>query len=234
MARLRGHRGETHTSANSSWVGLDGADNTTVEQSGTTADCFGGSPAYFAWYELYPTAPIEYSAAVAPADNMSAPVTYTGSGAGICWRGPGELVLNECGDVGVAEFVEGHGVEGGDEVVVDVVVVAGVGGWFELEMLGLQPVGEVFSEGLVGVGVEPGGRALKQSAQDGAGVLLDATPGATASGIAAAATGRIRCVAVDDGPSMLIRPDACVAWADENGSADGLDEALRRWFNPAN
>ena len=75
--------------------------------------------------------------------------------------------------------------------------------------------------------------SLYELMQDGAGVLLDATPGATASGIAAAATGRIRCVAVDDGPSMLIRPDACVAWADENGSADGLDEALRRWFNPA-
>jgi len=75
--------------------------------------------------------------------------------------------------------------------------------------------------------------SLYELMQDGAGVLLDATPGATACGIVAAATGRIRCIAVDGGPSMLIRPDACVAWADENGGADGLHEALRRWFSPA-
>jgi hypothetical protein len=30
---------------------------------------------------------------------------------------------------------------------------------------------------------------------------------------------------------MLIRPDACVAWASEENSTDGLEEALRRWFN---
>jgi hypothetical protein len=65
------------------WVGLDGADDGTVEQTGTTADCFGGTPVYFAWYELFPAAPIEYSDTVAPGDNMSASVTYTGSGAGL-------------------------------------------------------------------------------------------------------------------------------------------------------
>jgi hypothetical protein len=34
---------------------------------------------------------------------------------------------------------------------------------------------------------------------------------------------------------MLIRPDACIAWAgDGNGNGmDGLEEALRRWFIPA-
>jgi hypothetical protein len=31
---------------------------------------------------------------------------------------------------------------------------------------------------------------------------------------------------------MLIRPDACVAWAGEENSIDGLEEALRRWFIP--
>jgi hypothetical protein len=41
-----------------------------------------------------------------------------------------------------------------------------------------------------------------------------------------------RNVAVDTGPSMLIRPDACIAWAGEENSTDGLEEALRRWFQP--
>jgi 2-polyprenyl-6-methoxyphenol hydroxylase-like FAD-dependent oxidoreductase len=69
--------------------------------------------------------------------------------------------------------------------------------------------------------------------QDGMGVLLDASTDEKASKLVAAATQRIRCVAVDTGPSMLIRPDACVAWAGEDNSTDGLEEALRRWFKPA-
>lgn len=69
--------------------------------------------------------------------------------------------------------------------------------------------------------------------QDGHGVLLDASASASASRSVAAATVRVRCVAVDGGVSMLIRPDACVAWAGQAGSTDGLTEALRRWFNPA-
>ncbi|MDB6080201.1 MAG: Oxygenase, partial [Akkermansiaceae bacterium] len=36
------------------------------------------------------------------------------------------------------------------------------------------------------------------------------------------------------GPSLLIRPDACIAWAgDEENGAAGLREALHRWFIPA-
>jgi 2-polyprenyl-6-methoxyphenol hydroxylase-like FAD-dependent oxidoreductase len=69
--------------------------------------------------------------------------------------------------------------------------------------------------------------------QDGMGVLLDASTEGKASQLVAASTPRIRCVAVDTGPSMLIRPDACVAWAGEENSIDGLEEALRRWFIPA-
>ena len=69
--------------------------------------------------------------------------------------------------------------------------------------------------------------------QDGMGVLLDASTGERASKLVAGTTQRIRCVAVDAGPSMLIRPDACVAWAGEENSTDGLEEALRRWFIPA-
>ena len=66
--------------------------------------------------------------------------------------------------------------------------------------------------------------------QDGMGVLLDASTGGNASTLVAATTQRVRCVAVDTGPSMLIRPDACVAWAGEGNGIDGLEEALRRWF----
>jgi 2-polyprenyl-6-methoxyphenol hydroxylase-like FAD-dependent oxidoreductase len=69
--------------------------------------------------------------------------------------------------------------------------------------------------------------------QDGRGVLLDGSPGAQASKLVAASTQRIRCVAVDTGFSMLIRPDACIAWAGGEDSTDGLQEALRRWFVPA-
>jgi hypothetical protein len=84
------------------------------------------------------------------------------------------------------------------------------------------------------MGDRPVGKAsLYDLMQDGMGVLLDASTGPKASRLVAATTQRIRCVAVDTGPSMLIRPDACVAWASEDGSTDGLEEALRRWFAPA-
>jgi FAD binding domain len=68
--------------------------------------------------------------------------------------------------------------------------------------------------------------------QDGIGVLLDASTEQKASRLVAATTQRIRCVAVNTGPSMLIRPDACIAWAGAANRTDGLEEALRRWFNP--
>jgi hypothetical protein len=31
-----------------------------------------------------------------------------------------------------------------------------------------------------------------------------------------------------DGPSMLVRPDGCIAWTD--ASSKSLDDALARWF----
>jgi hypothetical protein len=36
------------------WAGLDGYNNSTVEQAGTEVDCSGNTPAYSAWYEFYP------------------------------------------------------------------------------------------------------------------------------------------------------------------------------------
>ena len=66
--------------------------------------------------------------------------------------------------------------------------------------------------------------------QDGAGVFLDASPAASASALVASIAPRVRCVVVAKGPSMLIRPDACIAWAGEMGGTDGLEQVLRRWF----
>ena len=62
------------------WVGIDGWTSTTVEQTGTDSDCDGKSPSYYAWYEFYPN-PSELisSVAVAPGDQMSASVTYSGT-----------------------------------------------------------------------------------------------------------------------------------------------------------
>ena len=36
------------------WVGIDGWDSSTVEQTGTDSDCSNGKPSYYAWYEFYP------------------------------------------------------------------------------------------------------------------------------------------------------------------------------------
>ena len=89
------------------------------------------------------------------------------------------------------------------------------------------------------VGRLSGDRALGADAslyslmQDGTGVFLDASTGATASALVTAATSRVRCVAVAGGPSMLIRPDACVAWAGEGDDTHGLADALQRWFGRA-
>jgi len=41
------------TSYSSQWIGIDGAQSQTVEQDGTESDCFGGTPNYDAWYEMY-------------------------------------------------------------------------------------------------------------------------------------------------------------------------------------
>ena len=56
-----------------------------------------------------------------------------------------------------------------------------------------------------------GGGSLYDLMQDGGGVLLDGSADGEASRMVSACTRRIRCVAVDAGRSMLIRPDACVA-----------------------
>jgi hypothetical protein len=68
------------TAYSSFWVGLDGDTSNTVEQTGTDADCSGSTPQYYAWYEMYPKYPVNYSNTVRPGDHMSASVTTNGSG----------------------------------------------------------------------------------------------------------------------------------------------------------
>jgi hypothetical protein len=67
---------------------------------------------------------------------------------------------------------------------------------------------------------------------DGDGILLDTSLDGRASSLAAGFT-RVRCLPVEAGPSMLIRPDGCIAWAGDAGDVEGLVDALRRWFAPA-
>ena len=45
---------KTPTGYSSFWVGLDGDTTSTVEQTGTEADCSSGTARYYGWYEMYP------------------------------------------------------------------------------------------------------------------------------------------------------------------------------------
>jgi Peptidase A4 family len=62
------------------WVGLDGYGNHTVEQTGDADVCHGSKARYYAWYELFPSAPHNYSNPLKPGDHISASVTYQGGG----------------------------------------------------------------------------------------------------------------------------------------------------------
>ena len=68
------------TAYSSFWVGLDGDTSSTVEQTGTSADCSGSTPQYYAWYEMYPKFPTNLSNPVQPGDSFSASVTTDGVG----------------------------------------------------------------------------------------------------------------------------------------------------------
>jgi hypothetical protein len=68
------------TAYSSFWVGLDGDGTNTVEQTGTDADCSGGKPVYYAWYEMYPKFPVNLSLTIRPGDALSASVTTDGKG----------------------------------------------------------------------------------------------------------------------------------------------------------
>jgi hypothetical protein len=60
------------------WVGLDGDGSNSVEQTGSEADCQGGTPQYYSWYEMYPSAPVNFTNPVSPGDHFTGSVTYNG------------------------------------------------------------------------------------------------------------------------------------------------------------
>jgi len=61
------------------WVGLDGYDSNSVEQTGTDSDCSGRTAEYYGWYEMYPAYPVNFSNPVSPGDKISASVTFSGT-----------------------------------------------------------------------------------------------------------------------------------------------------------
>jgi len=62
------------------WVGLDGFNSNTVEQTGTTAWCNKTTAEYFTWYEFYPAAPqVISSVPSSPGNRISAEISYNGS-----------------------------------------------------------------------------------------------------------------------------------------------------------
>jgi Peptidase A4 family len=60
------------------WVGLDGYNSKSVEQTGTDSDCDGTTPNYYGWFEMFPAAPVLFKNPVKPGDHISASVTFTG------------------------------------------------------------------------------------------------------------------------------------------------------------
>jgi hypothetical protein len=69
-------RGDQYSSF---WVGLDGYNSSSVEQTGSEVDCVGRTARYYAWYEMYPSASVTYSNTVRPGDHFNASVTYQGN-----------------------------------------------------------------------------------------------------------------------------------------------------------
>jgi hypothetical protein len=60
------------------WVGIDGATDTTVEQTGSIAQCVGGVASYYVWWELYPLNAVQpiKTITVHAGDTITASVTY--------------------------------------------------------------------------------------------------------------------------------------------------------------
>ncbi len=59
-------------SQSSTWVGLDGWGNGTVEQLGTTTGCVAGASAYYAWTEMYPQIEDPIFHGISPGDQIMA------------------------------------------------------------------------------------------------------------------------------------------------------------------
>lgn len=63
--------GDTYSSA---WIGIDGATNSDLIQTGTESDCVSGSAFYQAWWEIIPAAEQPITGTVNPGDKMFAEI----------------------------------------------------------------------------------------------------------------------------------------------------------------
>lgn len=66
------------------WVGIDGDGSSTVEQTGTEADCSGSRASYYAWVEFFPAFPVTIPVTVKPGDRISASVTWNSGSSFTC------------------------------------------------------------------------------------------------------------------------------------------------------
>jgi peptidase A4-like protein len=65
--------------ASVAFVGIDGFNSGTVEQTGTASQCYEGAVQYYAWYEFYPAASVIISSVtVSPGNVIQANVTFSG------------------------------------------------------------------------------------------------------------------------------------------------------------
>ena len=63
------------------WAGLDGYNDSTVEQAGVLGECYHGKAYYYVWYEFYPSPAVFLSnMTAAPGDRVYVNVTYIGGG----------------------------------------------------------------------------------------------------------------------------------------------------------
>ncbi len=66
------------TAYSSVWVGIDGYNSNSVEQTGIEADTVNGVAQYSAWYEMYPAGEVTVNLAIHHGDQISASVVYAG------------------------------------------------------------------------------------------------------------------------------------------------------------
>lgn len=55
------------------WVGLDGFNTQTVEQLGSSSQCFDGHAYYYTWYEMYPSATVSPNGQSFPVAQLASP-----------------------------------------------------------------------------------------------------------------------------------------------------------------
>ena len=72
----------TKATYSSSWIGIDGFNNSNLIQTGTESDWYSGSAHYYAWWEILPAAETRISMSVSPGDHMTASITH---GSGSTW-----------------------------------------------------------------------------------------------------------------------------------------------------